>query len=355
MIKGMGEIVNIAFVGLGNHFEKSHKPYIDPRLGRVIAVADSDPENAEAVGRRHGVDKSAIYEHHRDLLENPNVGAVFVTTGDDSHFDIATDAIEAGKHVLVEKPAATTVEQLRQLPDLFDRAAAQGLRLVVCHPREFGDGPWAETAKIIGNPDEATSSRLGRVLRIDYDCHYTKPNREGLHGSFADDKLNHTIVSALQALPNVTGFRDAQLLDNGPDIYEARLVTESDEEASDGIVIRGSGHRKAHPEYHGGGVWRDWVEVISEEGTMRVEPSLGRITLTRGLDEKILRIFDTERLYDDMFSRFNRAFLECVRDPDLPDPITARTMVLGTGAAILMQQPGFDGRINERAILELAA
>lgn len=135
--------------------------------------------------------------------------------------------------------------------------------------------------------------------------------------------------------------------------FDARLVAVSENGAEDGVVIRASGRRSAHVEHHGGGVYRDWIEAVFDEGVLRVEPTLGRIALTYGKREKEPKEFDPSGLYNGMFGAFNTEFVRCALDAQRPEPLTRRAMLLGTAAAILMQRPAFDGQINEDAIRQL--
>lgn len=359
----MGETLGVGYVGgLGRHCVQAHKPFLETSpLCRTVGIADIAGVNTDGFDL---VDNPVLTEDYRDLLADERVGAVIIATRDDTHSKIAKDAIDANKHVMVEKPAATTVEELAQLPALFDLAEAKQRRLWVCHPREFGpESPWLAMAYMVGDPDFISKAfyvgPMGRLRKLAYDCHYTIPERKGVHTSFADDKLNHTIVSVLRALPDVVGFRNAVLLDNeqaddGTAHYEARLVTTAENKAQDGVIIQAAGRRSAHPEYHEGGVWRDWVEAIFDEGVLRLEPSLGRMSLMYGRQEAGPSIqFDQDTLYDDMFRSFNDEFVRCALSPARPEPLTRRARLLGTAAAILMQRPGFDGEVSERAVRQL--
>lgn len=348
----MTEQLGIGYIGFGDHCSQSHEPFLEPsELTRTIGVADLADIDVSGV---NFADDPIITKDYHELLGDERVNAVVITTGDVWHYRMAKDALAAGKHVLVEKPAAAAANELAALPALFDEADAADRRLWVCHPREFGDGPWRTAARLAGNPALASEvfgvGPLGRLQELRYDCHYTVPNKQGLHTSFADDKMNHTIVSALRTLPGATGFRDAVLLDNGPTRFDSRLITISDDPQQDGIVIRAAGRRSAHSANHGGGVWRDWIEVVFEEGTMRVEPTLGRIALTYGRQEQEPLTFDTAMLYDGMFGSFNDEFVRCSLDSERPEPLTRQARIMGTAAAILMQQPGFNGLITEETI-----
>lgn len=75
---------------------------------RLVAVCDLDERRASEVAKKYGV--NAVYTDYRQLLQNPEVEAVSIATPDYAHREIAVAAAEAGKHMLVEKPLATTVE-----------------------------------------------------------------------------------------------------------------------------------------------------------------------------------------------------------------------------------------------------
>ena len=66
--------------------------------------------------------KVKILSDYRELLELGEVDAVVISTPDHTHVDIAADSLAAGKHVLSEKPAATSHEQLRKLEEAVKRA-----------------------------------------------------------------------------------------------------------------------------------------------------------------------------------------------------------------------------------------
>lgn len=367
----MGEKLGIGYIGLGDH-SPSHVPFLNVTpLSETIGVADIASVSVDAVtdfadnpildthrDETSGEARACAAKDYSKLLKDRRVGAVVIATRDDTHYKIAKDAIEAGRHVLVEKPAAANATELAVLPELFDLAEEAGRRLWVCHPREFGDGPWGVAAQLIGDPKQISNKfetgPMGKLRALHHNCLYTVPSRQGLHASFADDKLNHTIVSVMRSLPSVVGFRDAVLHSTDESHFSARLVAVSDNSAEDGVVVHAGGQRTAHAEHHGGGVWRDWIEAVFDEGTLRVEPSLGQIALTYGKKDQTPLAFDAGKLYDDMFGAFNTAFVRAALDAKREEPLMARrVLLLGTAAAILMQQPGFDGEVSEAAVRRL--
>ncbi|HLK63065.1 MAG TPA: Gfo/Idh/MocA family oxidoreductase [Bryobacteraceae bacterium] len=104
------------------------------RLGyvQVYAIGEPQIEKANQLAAEFGVEKTDA--DYRRILEDPNVDAVHVCTPNFMHFPIAKDALLAGKHVICEKPLATSVEQARELVDL---AAKTKLRNATFHNLRF--------------------------------------------------------------------------------------------------------------------------------------------------------------------------------------------------------------------------
>ena len=95
---------------------------------RLAAVADERPERRSAAARRHaGVE---LFDAAPTLIASSAVDAVVVATPLKTHAAIARAAIDAGKHVLVEKPLAASV---READALAEAATRQGVRLMVDH------------------------------------------------------------------------------------------------------------------------------------------------------------------------------------------------------------------------------
>ena len=94
----------------------------------AAAIAGRNVEAARQLGA--GFSISAIATDYREILLDPKIDAVHICTPNAQHFPMAKDAIEAGKHVLCEKPLATSVEEGEELVSL---AAKKGVRNCVCH------------------------------------------------------------------------------------------------------------------------------------------------------------------------------------------------------------------------------
>jgi predicted dehydrogenase len=98
----------------------------------VVEVAATSADKARAAAEGYNVLNST--GDWQDVMRDPSIDAVHVCTPNDSHFPIARAALEAGKHVLCEKPLAMSSAQARELTEL---AAAKKLRNALCHNLRF--------------------------------------------------------------------------------------------------------------------------------------------------------------------------------------------------------------------------
>ncbi len=96
--------------------------YWGPNLARNLAevndfdlrgLCDRDPEPLRSLARRHPDVKT--YRDYEQMLEDSSIEAVVIATPPETHYPLAKRALEAGKHVLVEKPLATRLSDGREL------------------------------------------------------------------------------------------------------------------------------------------------------------------------------------------------------------------------------------------------
>jgi predicted dehydrogenase len=98
----------------------------------AVAIAGRNAEAARRLGA--GFSIPTITTDYREVLRDPAIDAVHICTPNAQHFPMVKDALQAGKHVLCEKPLATTVEEGEELVSL---AVRQGVRKCVCHNLRF--------------------------------------------------------------------------------------------------------------------------------------------------------------------------------------------------------------------------
>lgn len=119
----------VAVVGTGgwgkNHVRVWHE------IGALALVCDQDPDRLHAAKQATGVPGLRDYD---EVLGQPSIDAVVLATPAATHADLALRAIEAGKHVLVEKPMALSSRNARRVAEA---ATQRGLTLMVDHVLEY--------------------------------------------------------------------------------------------------------------------------------------------------------------------------------------------------------------------------
>ncbi len=121
-------MIGIGVIGYGYWGPNLVRNFSDLPEANVVGVADGRAERRAAVTARYP--RVTATADARELIENPAVAAVVVATPVSTHFALAMAALRAGKHVLVEKPLASSSEQCRRL---IDEADQRGLVLMVDH------------------------------------------------------------------------------------------------------------------------------------------------------------------------------------------------------------------------------
>lgn len=105
--------IGIGVIGVGSISEFHLKPYANHPDVNIVGICDLNEERAQTVAKQY--EGATAYTHYRDLLADPAIDAVSICTWNNSHAEISIAALQAGKHVLVEKPLCRTVEEALQV------------------------------------------------------------------------------------------------------------------------------------------------------------------------------------------------------------------------------------------------
>lgn len=129
-----GGRVRLGLIGVGGYAKGMHLPNLKAldNLFEVRAMASRSGGTAAAAAKRFGAEMVA--SDYRALLDDPELDAVLVCTRHSAHAKIVLDALDAGKHVFVEKPMTTTIEDGRAV---VAKAKASGLVVRVGFNRRF--------------------------------------------------------------------------------------------------------------------------------------------------------------------------------------------------------------------------
>ena len=138
--------IGVGMVGYGLAGRLFHAPYIDGVDGlRIRAIATSHLErSAQAASERPD---AAVVGSVEALIEHPDVEVVVVVTPNRSHAPIATQALAAGRHVVVDKPIAMTVPEAEALVEAGDRSG----RILSVYQNRRWDGDFQTAMSLIGD------------------------------------------------------------------------------------------------------------------------------------------------------------------------------------------------------------
>jgi predicted dehydrogenase len=112
--------LKIAVIGLGSISEVHLNAYQNNPDAEIYAVCDLNEERARQKALKYGVEK--IYFDYREVLADKSIDAVSICTWNKTHAEISIAALDAGKHVLVEKPLSRTVEEALLIQEAVNRS-----------------------------------------------------------------------------------------------------------------------------------------------------------------------------------------------------------------------------------------
>jgi predicted dehydrogenase len=150
--------IGVAVIGFGLAGRVFHAPFVSAVPGLKL----------EAIVQRRGDEAAQAYPGIRILrtvdeaFSDSSISLIVVGTPNETHYELAKKALEAGKHVVIDKPFAATSEQARELIEL---ARAKKLVLAPFHNRRW-DGDFLTVRKILD------SGELGRV--VTFESHFDR-------------------------------------------------------------------------------------------------------------------------------------------------------------------------------------
>ncbi|MDC3418040.1 Gfo/Idh/MocA family protein [Aquibacillus salsiterrae] len=111
--------VKIGVIGAGSISDSHLQSYSKNAEAEIYAICDLNEQRAQEKAKIYQATK--VYRSYQDLLQDENVEAVSICTWNNSHAEIAIAALDAGKHVLVEKPLCKTVTEALQVEEAVNR------------------------------------------------------------------------------------------------------------------------------------------------------------------------------------------------------------------------------------------
>ena len=131
-------MINIGIIGCGKIAQKRHIPeYLENVDANLVGFYDLNQARAKEISETFG---GTAFDSIEDLLADPSIDAVSVCTANHTHAAITIQALQAGKHVLCEKPMATTLEDCQAMVDAANKTGkvlviGQNQRLTKTHKK----------------------------------------------------------------------------------------------------------------------------------------------------------------------------------------------------------------------------
>lgn len=119
MVDDKRSVTRVGVIGCGYWGPNLVRCLTENECVRVVKVSDLQPGRLAFISQRHPNIQTTLQAG--EILSDPDIEAVAIATPPNTHFALASQALEAGKHVLVEKPLATTAEDAEQLVAIANR------------------------------------------------------------------------------------------------------------------------------------------------------------------------------------------------------------------------------------------
>ena len=173
-----GPKVRYAVVGVGWISQAAFMPGVaHTGNSEMTAIVTGDQAKAEALGKRYGIERAYHYDAFRAALDSRTFDAIYLALPNDQHLQFAVPALEAGVHVLLEKPMAVSEAECATITAA---AKASGAKLMIAYRLHF-EPATLEAIRI------EQSGVLGRVWLFNstFTQHVSKANHRASHGFWA--------------------------------------------------------------------------------------------------------------------------------------------------------------------------
>lgn len=176
--------LKVGILGAGNIASTHARGYLKAEdLAKVTAIADPNRKAAETLSAQLG--GVSIYDSWEELLDQSDVDAVDLCLPHYLHCEVAVAAAQSGRHVLVEKPIARTLEEADAMIDAADKA---GVKLMVSHDRRYHP-------MFVKIKELLESGAIGRVhcLRLDHNQNIRFPKE---HWAYSKELLGGGAIAS---------------------------------------------------------------------------------------------------------------------------------------------------------------
>jgi len=303
-----GRKVRYGVVGLGWISQAAFMPGVaHTGNSEMTALVTGDEKKAQALGKQYGITNTYHYDAYKSLLASGEVDAIYLALPNFQHREFAVPALEAGVHVLLEKPMATSEEDCRAIEQA---AARSGAKLMVAYRLHF-EPATLEALRLI------RGGTLGdvRVFTSTFCQPVAATNHRARYGFWAGPVADmgpypinaaRMVFGAEPIEVQAWGARKSGLSYNFHDLVA--------------VTLRFPGERLAQFTVGYGLNHLDEWAAVGEKGAIEMEPGFGfpgplGFTLTEGKSE-------TRRSFPkvDQFGGETQYFSDCILKGEHPEP-----------------------------------
>lgn len=187
----MTQPLELVLIGAGQRGAYAYASYAlaHPEEVRFVAVAEPDPIRRRRFAEEHDLDDSRCFASWEELIAAGQLGqGALVTTQDQLHVEPAVAAMEAGYHVLLEKPMAHTLEGCVRLVQTAERT---GRILQICHVLRYSPF-WRKLHEILAE------GRLGEIITVEHreNVAYWHMAHSFVRGNWRNEALSSPMILA---------------------------------------------------------------------------------------------------------------------------------------------------------------
>ncbi|WP_054955552.1 Gfo/Idh/MocA family protein [Paenibacillus dakarensis] len=136
----MSKVYRIGIIGCGGIANGKHLPSLSKLKNvQLVAFCDIIESRAEEAAAKFGIEGAAVYTDYTELLKDSTIDIVHVLTPNDAHASISIASLEAGKHVMCEKPMAKTAAEARSMVEAAKRT---GKKLTIGYNNRYRPDSW---------------------------------------------------------------------------------------------------------------------------------------------------------------------------------------------------------------------
>lgn len=146
--------MKVAVIGVGSMGENHARIYTHYEDVKLVAVADNNLEHAEKVARRYN---TKAYLHYQEMLECEEIDAVSIAVPTKLHYEVAMYSLNKKKHVLLEKPIATSESEAEEI---IACAKKNNVKLMIGHIERFNTA-------VLELKKRLEKGELGEIYKID--------------------------------------------------------------------------------------------------------------------------------------------------------------------------------------------